>query len=190
MTTGKISDEMKIASALKHRTIYLCDDVNRDSCFELNYYLDRIMRIDKENKVDKFEPITIHINSFGGSVYDGLGCISRIESMIEMGYEIVSIVDSYAMSMGSFISQVCSTRKAYRYATFLYHQVSSGTCGTTASMENDVKETRRLWEVVKNITLNHTKFTSRKLNKIHQENKDCYYTAKEMLELGVIDEII
>lgn len=184
----QIVEEMKLSSALKHRFIYLTEDVDLDACFKLNYYLDRIVRLDEKNGIK--EPITIDISSFGGSIYDGLSSISRIEKMIEDGYEIISIIDAYAMSMGSAISQVCSKRYARRYTTILYHQPSSYAVGTLSEMRTQFNETQRLWNLMKYITKKHTKMTEEYLESMFNNNKDVYITAEEALELGIIDEII
>ena len=110
--------------------------------------------------------------------------------MIEDGYEIISIIEGVAMSMGSAISQTCSKRYARRYSTILYHQVSSGTRGTFAEMEVSTEETKRLWELMKQITVKHTKMTESYLNEIYKTNRDFYMSPELALSLGVIDEIL
>jgi ATP-dependent Clp protease protease subunit len=188
MFRDNVVEEMKMVSAIKHRVIYMSESVTDDSCFKLNYYLDRIARIDEKTK--EKEPITLVISSFGGSLYDALACISRIEKMVEDGYEIISIIDGYAMSAGSAISQVCSKRYARRYSTILYHQLSSYTMGTLAEMSVQHEENKRLWGLMKEITKKHTLMTDEYLDGIYNQNKDVYMTPQEALELGVIDEII
>ncbi len=185
-----IVEEMKLSSAMNNRVIYMSEDVTDDACFKLNYHLDRIKRLDLKKGTK--EKITINISSFGGSIYDGLSSISRLEELKENGYIIETIVDGYAMSMGSALSQCGSKgyRKARRYATFLYHQPSSGVRGSLIEMEIDVTETNRLWGVMKDITLKNTNFQVEELNKIYENNKNVYYTPEEMLERGVIDEIL
>ena len=185
-----VIENMKLASALKYRTIYLCETVSDDACFKLNYFLDRLVRID--NKKGTKEKITIVVDSFGGSIYAGLSSISRVEKMKEDGYIVETIVDGKAMSMGSALSQ-CGTkghRKAMRYATFLYHQPSSYTVGTLKEMITDVDEVKRLWELMKDISKRNTDLTEEILEDMYNENKDVYFTPEEMLELGVIDEIL
>jgi len=185
-----IVEEMKVNSALKHRVIYMAEDVDDDSVFKLNYYLDRILRIDAKDGTK--EPITIIISSFGGSVYEILSSISRLEKMQEDGYIIKTIVDAKAMSCGSLLSQCGSKgyRYANRYATLLYHQVSSATWGTLADMEVGVEETQRLWDLLKEITLKHTNVSDEWFEGLKVRNRDLYLTPKQCLELGIIDEIL
>ena len=181
-------EEMKLQSAIKHRIIYLSEDVTDDVCFKLNYHLDRIVRMDEKSNIK--EPITIVVSSFGGSVLDGLSYIARIEKMVEDGYEIISIIDGYAMSMGSQLTQVCSKRYARRYSTILYHQMSAGTSGTIAEMETKFKWFNTLEDISKKITLKHTKMTEEYYDNMKKSNTDLYLTAEEALELGIIDEIL
>lgn len=186
----QIVEEMKVNSALKYRVIYMAEDVDDDSVFKLNYYLDRILRLDE--KCDTKEPITIIISSFGGSVYEILSSISRLEKMQEDGYIIKTIVDAKAMSCGSLLSQCGSKgyRYANRYATLLYHQVSSATWGTLAEMEVGTEETQRLWRLLKQITLKHTKVTDEWFESLKDRNRDLYLTPEQCLELGIIDHIL
>ena len=188
MFRDNVVEEMKMTSAIKYRTIYMSESVTDDSCFKLNYYLDRIARLDEKSEIK--EPITIVISSFGGSLYDALSCISRIEKMVEDGYEIISIIDGYAMSAGSAISQACSKRYARRYSTILYHQLSSYTMGTLAEMSVQHEENKRLWNLMKTITKKHTLMSDEYLDSIFNQNKDVYMTPEEALKLGVIDHIL
>lgn len=183
-------EDMKYTSAMKQRTIYLSEDVGDSICFKIGYFLDRIVRLDKKNGTKN--PVTLIISSFGGSVYEILSIISRMEKMQEDGYVIKTVVDAKAMSCGSLLSQAGSKgfRSANRYATFLYHQVSSGTHGTLADMENDIEETKRLWGILKDITIKNTNITDEWMENIRYVNRDFYLSAEEALKLGVIDYII
>lgn len=185
-----IVEEMKVSSALKNRVLYLSEDVEEDAIFKLNYYLDRIVRLDEKNSTK--EPITIMISSFGGSVYEILSSISRLEKMQEDGYIIKTVVDAKAMSCGSLLSQCGSKgyRYANRYATLLYHQVSSATWGTLAEMEVGTEETQRLWSLLKQITLKHTDVTDEWFESLKERNRDMYLTPEQCLKLGIIDHIL
>jgi len=187
-----VVEEIKITSALKNRTIYLSEDVEEDAIFKLNYYLDRIVRLDEKENLSEKEPITIIISSFGGSVYEILSTISRVERMKENGYIIKTIVDAKAMSCGSLLSQIGSKgyRYAHRYATLLYHQISSATWGSLADMEVGMEETNRLWELLKDITVRHTNVSEEWFDNLKERNRDLYLSPKEALELGIIDEIL
>ena len=184
-------EEMKLTSALEYRTIYLTEGVDDEIIFKADYFIDRIIRQDAEDGVEKPEPIKLIINSYGGSIYDGLGLISKIEYLQEEnGYEFHSEIASVAMSMASSISQICKHRTARRYATILYHTPISGMYGSLSQMQTDMDETNRLWKLMKKITMKHTKMTEAFLDSMYDRNKDFYMSTEEALSFGVIDEIL
>lgn len=185
-------EEIKRVSALELRTIYLYTNVTTDECFKLNFYLNRIRKQDFDDGIapKDAEPITIIISSFGGSLYDILASISLVEQMVEEGYEIISIVDGYAMSAGSALSMTCSKRYARRYSTLLIHQLSSFNGGTLAEMQVQMEENHRLWQLMKKIMLKHTDMTEEYIDSIYTSNKDVYLSPEESLSLGIIDEIL
>jgi len=189
-TKDSLIEEMKLNSAIKNRTIYLTEDVSDDIMFKADYFIDKIVRYDKKSGVVRPDPIKLIINSYGGSIYDGLGLISKIEYLQENGYEFHGEVSSYAMSMASAILQVCKCRYARRYSTILYHTPLSGMQGTLSDLQTSMDETHRLWELMKSISLKHTKMTAEFLDSMYDRNKDFYMTPQQALEYGIIDEIL
>jgi ATP-dependent Clp protease protease subunit len=188
----ELVEEMKVNSALQLRTIYLHEDVDDDIMFKIDYFIRRIVRLDEEQNVKphEAEPITIMINSFGGSVMDGLSLGSLIINLKEKGYIFHTEVMGYALSMGSFLAQLGTHRTMRRYASMLYHQVSSSNSGTLADMEVSMEQTKKWWEILKKVTIEHTNLTEELLNKIHETNRDLWLSAEECLTYGIIDEII
>jgi ATP-dependent Clp protease protease subunit len=185
-------EEMKLTSALEKRKIYLWDEVTQDSCFKLQYYLERIVGLDDMAGIHPLEaePITITISSYGGSLMDILSVISYVEELIEKGYEIITIVDGYAMSAGSALLMTGTKRYARRYSTILFHQLSSFQGGTLAEMRNQMRENDRLWELMKEIMLKHTNMTDKYIDNIVDTNLDYYLTPQQCLEMSIIDEIL
>lgn len=185
----KIIEEMKINSALRYRKIYLNEGIENNSIFKAIYFLDRLVELDKKNGNEKPD-IFIVVNSYGGIILEGLGLISRIESLKEDGYKIITIVPNYAMSMGSAISIVASERWAYKHARFLFHQPSSATWGKLQDMQEDVQDTLELWDRMKSIIIKYTKITDEQLEDIKSRKVDWQFWSDKALELGVIDKII
>jgi ATP-dependent Clp protease, protease subunit len=181
-------NEMKISSALRQRKVHLSDEVYRDSIFEVEYLIDKLVKIDQMSGTK--EPINLVINSFGGEIYAGLTLISKIEELQDDGYEINTIISGCAMSMGSAISIIGTNRKAYRYSTIMIHQPSSSTFGCLKDQQEDIRETERMWELMKKIIKENSNITEEQLENIYQHKKDWYMNAEEALELGVIDEIM
>ncbi len=135
----------------------------------------------------KPEPIQIFIDSYGGAVYQCFGLLGVMESS---KVPIHTIVTGAAMSCGFMILIHGDKRFAYRHATPLYHQVSTGFWGTVKDMEEKLEESKRLQSKIEEMTLDRTKITRKKLKKIKDRKVDWYMSAEESLELGVVDKII
>lgn len=185
-------EEMKINSVLRKRTIYMNEDVNSDSMFKLCYYLDRIVEMDNKNNISKenLQPITIVYSSFGGSVYDGLMAVGKLEELMSLNYKIISIIQGYAMSMGQVLALVATERKATKHSRIMIHQPSSGTWGKLKDMEEDVEETLELWNEMKRIITKYSKLTNDDLEEIKKSKTDKFMWESEALELGIIDHIM
>ena len=72
----------------------------------------------------------------------------------------------------------------------MYHQVSSVAVGKVKDLEEDVIETKRLQKMIEEITIENTKITEKKLEKIYKTKKDWFMDSEEALKLKVIDEIV
>lgn len=188
MRSNLLTTEMKVSSALKQRRIFLSDEITRESLFEVSYFLYKLQDIDL--KTNTKEPIELIISSRGGYILDGNMLISLIEQMKDMGYEIITTVGAYAFSMGFMIALVGSKRQSYRYGSFLLHQPSSGNWGTLKEQQEDIKETEKLWELMKTIVKKYSKITDEKLDEIYKCKTDFMMNPQEALELNVIDLIL
>lgn len=190
--SNPIKDTMRINSALRDRRIYLSDEVDRDTIFEVMYFMDRIKDIDdmEGEPIEDRMPIEIIENSYGGNCVDGLSLISKILSFRDLGYEIITTVSGVGFSMGFMIAIVGSRRQAYRYARLMLHQPSSASWGTLKDMVDNVEETKYIWDVMKEIVIDHTDITEDMLDLIYREKRDVYYNPQEAIELNIIDEII
>jgi ATP-dependent Clp protease protease subunit len=133
------------------------------------------------------KPIKIMIDSYGGQVYQIFGLLAIMD---ESKTPIHTYVTGAAMSCGFMLLIHGHKRFAYKHATPLYHQVSSGTMGKVKDMEEKLEEAKRLQGLIETLTLEKTKITAKKLERVYKTKKDWYMTAEEALKLGVIDEIV
>lgn len=158
------------------RVIFIETDIDDDLA---NGVASQLMYLDSLNNNE----ITIYINSYGGSVYDGFAIIDvmrRIKSPIK------TICIGKAMSMAALILICGDTRQATDLATIMLHQPSGGFRGTTTDMEINVKEVVRLKKIFHNII---KKQTSIEYPETELE-RDYYLDANEAKELNIIDEVI
>lgn len=133
------------------------------------------------------KPIELYIDSYGGYAYQCLGLIGVIQ---KSKAPVHTIVTGCAMSCGFLISVSGHKRISYDHSTFMYHQVSSGAIGKLKDMEEDIIETKRLQKFVEEHTLTTTKLTPKDLEKCYIEKRDWYFTAKQALKYGIIDQIV
>ena len=132
-------------------------------------------------------PINLYINTYGGSVYDGLGLINIIKASKT---PIYTYVVGEAMSMGLPILVSGTKRFAYKYSTIMYHEISTFMWDKLESIKQDLKEGERLQVILDSIILNNTQILKEKLDNVKERKIDWYISAEEALKLGIIDEII
>lgn len=177
------------------RNLYFSEQVDQESIRKLTESIVEINE-DDEKLIQIFqaynlnyvpEPIKIFIDSYGGAVYQVFGLLSIMESS---KVPIHTIATGAAMS-GGFLMLICGHKRfAHKYATPMYHQVSSVTWGKLEDMKDDVKETKRLQKMIDEFVISKTKLTKKKLKEINSLKKDWFLTPTESLQYGIIDEIL
>lgn len=188
--SDSVTEDLKVNSVMRDRKIYVIEEIDRDSMFKVAYYLDRLEEIDKGRKDGKKPDIEIVIDSYGGSIYNVLSVISKIESLIEKGYNIITTVTSVAMSAGSLLSLCGSQRRALRYSRIMFHSVAGGSGGKHQELDDDLEEINSIWQLVKQIITSKTLITDEQLEDIKYRKHDWFMWSDEALKLNVIDEII
>lgn len=179
----------------KERNLYLQKQVDQASMGDLTQKIIEINEDDARLKKlydvygieYKPKPIKIYIDSYGGQVYQCFGLLGVME---KSKTPIHTIVTGCAMSCGFMILISGHKRFAYKLSTPLYHQVSTTKSGTLKEIEEEMIETKRLQETIEEITLERTKITKKKLKEIYDGKIDWFMSAKEAVELGVVDEIL
>lgn len=130
------------------------------------------------------EEITLHITSYGGSVYSGLQIYDAIQASQS---PIKTICEGYCMSMGAIILQAGYTRESQPNATILVHGVSMGAKGKIQECENELSEGKRLQALIDSILIFHTHKNAQEVQAL--EAYDHYMSPNEALSAGLIDRI-
>ena len=135
-------------------------------------------------------PITLILNTPGGSVADGLMLCNIIDHYTK---PLEIIVPSYACSMGTII--LCSgnnnpnvTKKAFPFSFALFHSGQTYVGGETHSVDDVVDFNRAVDNKIRDYVVNNTKISEELYAEHHR--KQWYLTAEEMLQYHLIDEII
>lgn len=177
------------------RKLFLAKQVDQASINEISKAIININEDDARLKriYEAYEleyrpkPIQLYIDSYGGYVYQ---CFGLLGIMKASKIPVHTIVTGCAMSCGFLISITGYKRFGYPKSTYLYHQVSGGAIGKAKDLEEDVIETLRLQKMIEEHTLEHTKITAKKLEKVYKGKKDWFIDTEEALKLKIIDEII
>lgn len=183
-----------LPSPLK-RNLFFSEQVDQESIRKLTESIVEINEDDEKitqifqayNLKYEPEPIKIFIDSYGGAVYQVFGLLSIMESS---KVPIHTIATGAAMSCGFLMLISGHRRFAHKYATPLYHQVSSMSWGKLEEMKDDIKETKRIQKMIDEIVVRKTRLTKKKLKEINSLKKDWFLTPTESLQYGIIDEIL
>jgi ATP-dependent Clp protease protease subunit len=173
-----------------NRYITLSGSIDNSTVSTVSEFIHEINKIDcvNEEEFKDYErlPIRLFINTFGGSVYDGLGLYDTIELSETKVY---TIANGSAMSMGFIILLAGHRRFATKNSTLLYHEISNCMCDKLSGFKLEVKEMERLQNIMDDIVQNKTKITKKTLSEIKDKKNDWYIDSKTALKLKIIHEI-
>jgi ATP-dependent Clp protease, protease subunit len=139
------------------------------------------------NSEDPDKPITIYINSPGGSVAAGMAIY---DTMQFLSCDIQTICFGTAASMGAFLLSAGTKgkRKSLPNARIMIHQPLGGAQGQAADIEIQAKEILFVKALLNGYM---AEFTGQPLEKIENDtDRDFFMTAAEAKEYGIIDEVI
>ena len=169
--------------------IYFLRDITDDSAELMSQALVS-MSVDRQGDTDK--PITIYINSGGGSVGAGLAMMEMIYRMRTM-YKVTinTVVTGYAYSMGAIVFQAGDTRQMGSFSTLMLHSPQWFLSGSDQTIFNDYATLARHYKnLVSNIFSQRSgKHTADWWEKFIYSGRDRFLAAEECIELGLADEI-
>ena len=177
------------------RNLFLAQQVDQDSMnalsktiIEIREQDEYLQKLYKLHDLD-YQPksIKLYIDSYGGAVYQ---CFGLLSIMKDKGTPVDTIITGCAMSCGFLIAIHGAHRAIHKHGTMMYHQVSTGSRGTVKEVEEDIIEAKRLQKKIEDMTLENTKITKEKLEKVYNRKKDWYLDAKDALKWGCVDEIV
>lgn len=141
-----------------------------------------------KNKFTNFEikskPIYLHINSYGGDLFEAM---AGIDAIINSTIPIYTIVEGTAASAATLLSMVGKKRYITKHSYMLIHQLSSGMWGTMEELNDDHQNNQALMERLYKLYLQYTKLNRSKLRKILK--KDIWWDSAKCVEAGLVDSI-
>lgn len=175
---------------MKDRIIFLHGQVEEDMA---NHLVAQMLLLDSQSK----SPITMYVNSPGGSVTAGL---SIYDVMQHIQSPVYSVIIGQAASMGSLLAQSAEKRYITKHARHMVHRVSSGTQGTGGSIHvqelqledsrRHLEEAKKLNKILTDIYVRHNT-AGKTFDELHETMKfDTFLDAEQSLEFGLVDEIV
>lgn len=136
---------------------------------------------------DPKKTITLHVDTPGGSVANGL---SIVDVMNYIPNPIQTINTGMAASMGSVLlgAGTKGMRSSLPFSRVMIHQVSSGTRGHVADNRINHLESEKYNYVLFNML---SEFCGKTFDEvISSANRDKWFNAEEILKFGLIDEVL
>lgn len=166
---------------LEDRIILLNEEINDNSSAAIVAQLLTLEAQDHE------KPITMYINSPGGSITAGFAIY---DIMNNIKCPIITIANGIAASMAAIL--LSSGTKGKRYAlpnaTIMIHQPLGGVQGQATEIKIVAERILKLKEKLNRILADNSNKNIKYIEEASE--RDNYMTPEEALELGIIDEII
>ena len=168
--------------------IYFYSGVGKAEVLQLNRRmreLNNSLVYDAKIQDRKPASIFLHINSYGGSLFDGL---AAMDTVLSCKVPVVTLVDGCCASAATFISVVGKERLIPKHGFMLIHQLSAMTWGKYRELQDDNVNFNRLMDTIKAIYAEYTKIPDEKIAEILDH--DLWFDADKCLEYGMVDRIV
>jgi ATP-dependent Clp protease protease subunit len=170
------------AGLLENHIHFLYGDIDEENSMDAIYW------ITYENLQEGDYPLTLYINSDGGSLQDAFALID----VMKKSNKPVQTIGLGSVCSSAFMIFAAGA-KGHRYisptASVMCHQYTDGLSGKYHDIKATAKEheliNKRMVELLKECTNLNTTTIKRKL----LPPSDAYFTAEELIELGVADHI-
>ena len=134
--------------------------------------------------IDKDAPITVHINSIGGDVFEGLA----IYNLLRSRQNVTTVTEGLAASIASVIFLAGSVRQIHEHAMLMVHDPSIFAAGKAEDLENMLELLSKAKDQITSIYLSNSTLTEAEINSLL--SKDSYITSDEAVNSGFATEIV
>jgi len=174
---------------LEANGIYFLGDINDDTAERLGQALVG-MSVERAGRPDK--PITLYINSGGGSVGAGLAMMQMIYRMRSLySVTINTVVTGYAYSMGAIVFQAGDKRQIGSFSTLMLHSPQWFLSGSDQQIFSDYATLAKHYkQLVSSIFAQRSgKHDPAWWEDYIYSGRDRFLSSEECLALGLADEI-
>lgn len=160
------------------RRLQVCGDIN-DEAFE------KFSNELYELECDSLDPVVVELNSPGGESYAALAFSARIRLS---ACPITIVVYGRVESAAVMVLASGKTRLMSKEAWVMVHEDSGKVRGEVHEMEREVGQLRKMEDQWAKLLSEKCKGTVAFWSELHR--KTTYLSAKECLELGLVDKVI
>ena len=166
----------------KDSIIFINSEINDQSLSDLIIRMRSLL----QHRKDKDAPVNLMINSPGGDVHEMLGIIDYIESL---DVKVNTICRGRAFSAAAIILTCgTGTRMMSKRSTVMFHQSSSFLGGKMSDITAYLDNVKNLEKTIYTMLADRTKKDANWWK--DNMKSDLYLSAEELVEIGVIDQII
>ena len=165
----------------RERILFLGQEINDEIA---NQIIGVMLYLDSE---DNTKPISLYINSPGGSVTSGF---AMFDTMRHIKSEVSTINVGLAASMGSFLLMggTKGKRLALPHSRTMIHQPSGGAQGQASDIKVEAEQILSIRERVVNY---YSQLSGQPREKVRMDiDRDTFMSAEETLKYGLIDRVI
>ena len=174
--------------SVSNNTIFFSTGIWETTILKLNHELDvlskKLLATSVAYDIEPI-PIKLHINSGGGSVFEG---ISAQDNILNCRVPVHTVIDGVVASAATFLSLAGTKRSMYRNAWFMIHQIRGGNWGTYTQLNDQKINFDQFMDQLKALYKERSNVPVDKLDEILEH--DIFWDAETCLEYGLIDEII
>ena len=166
---------------LKERIIFIGEQVEDNMA---NTVIAQLLFLESE---DTEKPITVYLNSPGGSVTAGLAIY---DTMQYIKPDVATLCMGQASSMGALLlaAGAKGKRMALPNSRIMIHQPLGGVQGQATDIEIQAREMMKVKNTIHNILVEHT---GQPIEKIREDTeRDYFMSAEQAMEYGIVDRVI
>ena len=166
---------------LKERIVFLGTGVNDQSA---NLVVAQLLYL---NSLDTKKPISLYIQSPGGSVYAGLAIYDTMQ-MIDAPVSTLAVGFTASMGTALLTSGASGQRYALPHATIHMHPAGGGSQGYTEDVRIATREQERVQAQLFHLIGKHTGHHWKEIEESFLRDK--FMSAPEAKDFGLIDEVM
>lgn len=181
-----MAKHFEIKAAEREAEVYIYGDIGEDPWADESVAARDVVRQLDRLDVDR---IRVRLNSYGGSVSDGLAIHNALRRKAAGGMEIITHNDGVAISIASLILMAGDTREGAGNCLTMIHAPWGGAIGNAKEMREFADMLDRYAEAMADSYVRATGRDKDEVLDILTDGEDHWYTAEQALEMSLLTGI-